>query len=188
MKRQQSQVVELAKGLFGSTTTNGKGGRMKLRQVFFWAILALAISGCTVASVTEVPKETPTEAPKVWEYKSETVTYSRECLAEAIKPFRGDQTIMLAVEIARGDSALAFSNVQQLICFDDSVSPATLQQIANTYATCADRLEDTYLNEMGSQGWEMVSFSRLEETTPDSQWCRGVTVDYGYEVAWKRVR
>jgi hypothetical protein len=39
------------------------------------------------------------------------VTYSRECLAEAIKPYRGDETIMLAVEIARGDSALVLANI-----------------------------------------------------------------------------
>jgi hypothetical protein len=51
-----------------------------------------------------------------------------------------------------------------------------------------DRFENTYLNEMGSQGWEMVKTSRLEETVPGGQWCRSVTVGYGFEVVWKRVR
>jgi hypothetical protein len=56
------------------------------------------------------------------------------------------------------------------------------------YATCADKFEDTYLNEMGRQGWEMLSLSRLEETVPGGQWCRSATVRYGFEVAWKRVK
>ena len=56
------------------------------------------------------------------------------------------------------------------------------------YATCADRFEDAYLNEMGRQGWEMVSLSRLEETVPGGQWCRAITVGYGFEVAWKWVK
>jgi hypothetical protein len=60
--------------------------------------------------------------------------------------------------------------------------------VCAAYATCADRFEDIYLNEMGQQGWEMVSISRLEETLPGGQWCRSVTVGYGFEVAWKRVK
>ncbi len=54
--------------------------------------------------------------------------------------------------------------------------------------TCADRSENTQLYEMGRQGWEMVSLSKLEETVPGGQWCRGVMVGYGFEVVWKRVR
>jgi hypothetical protein len=56
------------------------------------------------------------------------------------------------------------------------------------YVICATEFEDTYLNEMGSQGWEMVSLRRLEETVPGGQWCRSLTVGYGFEVAWKRVK
>ena len=56
------------------------------------------------------------------------------------------------------------------------------------YATCAAEFEDTYLNEMGSQRWEMASLSTLEETVPGDQWCRGVTVGHGFEVAWKRIK
>jgi hypothetical protein len=161
--------------------------KMRLRLLLIWAIIALAISGCAMPSPTQAPTATPTEAPKVWEYKSETVTYSRECLAEAIRPYRGDETIMLAVEIAQGDSALALANIQQLLC-DATVSAVTVSRITDAYAACADRFEDTYLNEMGSQGWEMVSLSTLEETVPGGQWCRSVTVDYGFEVAWKRIK
>ena len=61
-------------------------------------------------------------------------------------------------------------------------------QFASPYATCAAEFEDAYLNEMGSQGWEMVNMSKLEQTVPGSQWCRSVTVGYGFEVAWKRVK
>ena len=56
---------------------------------------------------------------------------------------------------------------------------------ASLYMICADSFEDTYLNEMGQQGWEMVNISTLEKTVPGSEWCRGVTVGYGFEVAWK---
>ena len=58
--------------------------------------------------------------------------------------------------------------------------------ICRPYATRAAEFEDSDLNEMGSQGWEMVNISTLEETVPGSQWCRSVTVGYGFEVAWKR--
>jgi hypothetical protein len=171
------------------STETRKRGKMKLRLLLLWAIIALAISGCTAPIPTQAPTATATEAaPKEWEYKSETVTYSRECLAEAIKPYRSDETIMLAVQIARGDSALALANIQQLLCVDTTVSPVTVNKITDAYATCAAEFEDTYLNEMGRQGWEMVSLSRLEETVPGGQWCNSITVVYGFEVAWKRLK
>ena len=47
------------------------------------------MSGCAVGDATEAPKE--------WEYRSETVTYSEDCLAEAIEPFSDDETIEVLV-------------------------------------------------------------------------------------------
>jgi hypothetical protein len=61
-------------------------------------------------------------------------------------------------------------------------------QFASFYLTCAAEFEDTYLNEMGQQGWEMVILSKLKATSPGGEWCRGVTVGYGLEVVWKRVK
>ena len=67
---------------------------MKLHLVLIGVVFMLAIGGCTA---------------KEWEYKSETVTYSDKCLAEAVKPFSSDETIQLSVQIAQRDSALALS-------------------------------------------------------------------------------
>ena len=38
------------------------------------------------------------------------------------------------------------------------------------------------------EGWHVVSLSKLEETVPGGEWCRGVTVGSGFEVAWKGVK
>ena len=148
-------------------------GRMKL---FFGIVLVLAVSACTVS-----------EAPKEWEYRSEIVTYSDECLAEAIEPFGNDETIKNSVQMAQGDSALALANTQQAACFDH-LSSESAQKIVEAYVGCARRFEETYLAEMGQQRWEMVSLSKLEETVPGGQWCRDLIVGYGFDVAWKRVK
>ena len=36
------------------------------------------------------------------------------------------------------------------------------------------------------EGWWVVSISKLEATFPGSLGCRGMTVGYGFEVAWER--
>ena len=79
-------------------------------------------------------------------------------------------------------------DIQQMLCYSENLSPDRVQKIVNAYATCAAKFEETYLNEMGRQGWEMVNTRKLEAEFPDDLGCQGVTVGYGFEVAWKQVK
>lgn len=59
--------------------------------------------------------------------------------------------------------------------------------ISDKYVQCGQDVFQASSIEMGDEGWETIGYERLQFTSPAvGQYYGGVTIDYGYEVMWKR--
>jgi hypothetical protein len=124
-----------------------------------------------------------------WEYKLDVVPYDAQCEQSAMEPHKGFDAVKSNVD-AQGYSRYGFAAFWQSVnCLGGGAAlpKGMADTILQDYTSCGQQVFDAYAGKMGDQAWEMVSYRRLQYTSPAlSQSCAGVIVDYGYEVMWKR--
>ncbi|MCA9905582.1 MAG: hypothetical protein KC547_17120 [Anaerolineae bacterium] len=154
--------------------------------------LGIAADEATPTEVQPAQPPSPTPAPIVnigptkWEYKLDTTLFDAECATEALASQQNEESIRSAVELF-GYSHYTMGNIwQSESCYGRSLPNGVFDKIMSDYVACGQQAFDTYAGGMGEAGWEMVSYSRMQYTTPGSQYCSAVVTDYGYEIMWKR--
>ena len=121
-----------------------------------------------------------------WEYDLGVVAYDLECATKAIEPYKSKSAVKetLSMGVGRGRYLIGWLYMDYS-CIG-SLSATDWYAISDAYVQCGQDAFQLYSTGMGDEGWEMVSYSRLQYTSPSTQYCSGLIVDYGYEVMWKR--
>jgi hypothetical protein len=135
--------------------------------------------------------QAPGTGATTWEYNLGTVAYDQECAAKAIEPYKSDAGVKEALSMGSPSGRYAIGALHMMNeigagGYDSSLKPEVWYAISDAYVQCGQSSFQAYSTGMGDQGWEMVSYSPLEYTSPASQYISGLIIGYGYEVMWKR--
>ena len=145
----------------------------------------------TTPEPSQVRTQAGPAAPTKWEYKLDVVTYDAECAAKAIEPYKSEK---LVTDLQKNYGVSSLGNrfglalLWQRGSIGESMPKGAMDQILAVYTQCGASTFDTYAKKMGDDAWEMVSYKQLEYTlSPSSSLgLAATTVDYGYEIMWKR--
>jgi hypothetical protein len=124
--------------------------------------------------------------PQQWEYKTETFLYDEVCATEVLTPYQDNDVVRQDIVGNHGYSREAVAALWLFLPYVDYMPQSQVERILADYARCGEDAFNDYINEMGKQGWEMVSSEHLQITEPGGQWISDITVGYGYEISWKR--
>jgi len=135
--------------------------------------------------------QAPGRGASTWEYNLGVVAYDQECAAKAIEPYKSDAGVKEALSMGSPSGRYAIGTLHMMNeigagGYDSSLKPEVWYAISDAYVQCGQDAFQAYSTGMGDQGWEMVSYSPLEYTSPASQYISGLIIGYGYEVMWKR--
>lgn len=139
------------------------------------------------ATPVPIPQESATPAPTKWEYKLDSLVFDAECASKALSPHQTIEGVSSKTYLY-GYSASAIGSLWQdhNCSYSNSLPVGVYDRIMSDYITCSQQVFDSYATSMGDASWEIVSYSRLQHTSPGSNRCSSIITDYGYEVMWKR--